>query len=119
MIQKWIISAAVSFMLRQLAKWQKSIDWAMVKADLKKRVEDLIPGEWMDAEIAAMAMALVDAAAAVLASSEELEKIINLVLANKFPEAWQALKDLILSQWVPSTPAEEKAMLCLKDCELV
>lgn len=116
MIQKWFVSMAISFVLRQLAKWQKEIDWAKVKADIAARIAALVPGEWMDQEIIDMAHAAIDAAASVLSASEELEKIIKLVVESKFEEAWQVLKDLILSQFVPSTPAEEKVMCVLKDC---
>jgi hypothetical protein len=119
MIQKWLISAGISFMLRQLAKWQKSIDWAKVKADLAARIAALVPGEFLDEEVVQIVMGMVDAAAAVLASSEELEKIIKLVLDQKFQEAWAMLRDLILGQWVPSSPAQEKALACIKDCEVL
>ena len=116
MIQKWFVSMAISFALRQLAKWQKAIDWAKVKEDLAVRIAALVPGEWMDQEVIDMAHAAIDAVAAVMASSEELEKIIKLVLESKFEEAWQVLKDLILGNFVPSTPAQEKVMCVLKDC---
>ena len=119
MIQKWLISAGISFMLRQLAKWQKGIDWAKVKADLAARVAALVPGEWMDQEVIDIMMGLVDAAASVLAASDELEKIVKLVMAQKFQEAWEALRDLILSQWTPKSAAEQKAMDCIKGCQVL
>lgn len=119
MIKKWLISAGISFMLRQLAKWNSSIDWAVIKADLAARIAALVPGEWMDEEVIGIVNGLVDAAAAVLASSEELEKIIKFVMESKFQEAWEMLRNLILGSWVPSSPAEMKVMECVKDCEIL
>jgi len=117
MIQKWLISVGISFMLRQLAKWNKSIDWAVIKADLAARIAALVPGEWMDDEVIAIMNSLVDAAAAVLASSDEIEKIIKLVIDSKFQEAWELLRNLILGSWVPSSPSDMKVMQCVRDCE--
>jgi len=117
MIQKWVIQMAISFVMRQLAKWGSSIDWAKVKADVEERVKALVPGEWFDSEAVAIVMALLDAAASVLSASAELEKIVKLAAEGKFPEAWAALRDLILGSWQPSSPAEKTAYACIKDCE--
>ena len=119
MIKNWVISMVISFIMRQLAKWQLQIDWAKVKADLQARVAALIRGEWLDAEAVELVGAMVDAASSVLAASEELEKIVKLLADQKFQEAWEALRALILGQWVPSSPVQEKAKKCIEACEVL
>ncbi len=119
MIKNWIISMGISFIMRQLAKWQMQIDWAKVKSDLQARIAALIPGEWLDAEAVELVGVLVDAAAAVLAASEDLEKIVKLLADQKFQEAWEALRALILGQWVPSSPSQEKVKKCIEACEVL
>lgn len=116
MIQKWVISMAITFMMRQLAKWQKGIDWPKVKADLAERVRALIPGEWLDAEAVSLMETLVDAAAAVLAANEVLEQIINLVVAGKYQDAWAILRDLLLKHLRPIA-GSQKLVSCIESCE--
>lgn len=117
MIKNWFIQMAISFAMRQIAKWQSQIDWAKVKADLAARVAALVPGEWLDSEAVSVCNAVIDAVAAALSATSDLEKIVKFLADQKFDEAWQALRDLILSVWVPSSPAELKVFACVKDCE--
>ena len=112
MIQKWLIGLGISFILRQLAKWQSGINWDLVKADLDKRIRDLIPGELFDDEAVAGMHALVDMVAAVLAAQSDIEKIISLAVDGKFAEAIEALKKLILDQFKPETE-QEKAIVTM------
>jgi len=117
MIKNWVIQMAISFVMRQLAKWQMNIDWAKVKADVAARVADIVPGTWFDAEAIAMAHAVIDAAAAALAATSDLEQIAKLVLDGKLNEAWQLLRKLILGNWAPATVAEQKVYACVEGCE--
>lgn len=119
MIQKWVISMAISFVMRQIGKWGTSIDWAKVKKDVADRIAALVPGEWFDAEATAAVLAFVDVAQKVLAATEDLQKIVQLVVENKIPEAWSALRQLILSAWDPASPAEQMAYSCVEACETV
>jgi hypothetical protein len=118
-MKAWIVQLAISFALRQLSKWQGKIDWNIVKADLAARVKDLVPGEFFDSEAVQMCLAVVDAVAAALSATEDLEKIIKFLVDQKFPEAWEALRDLILKVWQPVTPAEKKVYQCVEDCKSV
>lgn len=119
MVQNWIMGMVVSFVMRQLAKWGKSIDWAMVKADVDARVRALVPGEWLDDEAVQMAHALVDALAGVLGANAILEKIVMLLLDKKFQDAWSELRDLIMKYWKPTTEAEKKLMSYVEGLEVL
>lgn len=117
MLERWAISLAISFVMRQLAKFLESINWETVKVDLEKRIRDLVPGTWFDSEAVAAAMALVDAVAAVMSAQSEIEQILKHLADQKWQEAWEVLRDLILKQWQPQTSAEQKVMKFVSDNE--
>lgn len=114
MVQKWLISLAVSFVLKQLAKWQQGIKWDLVKADLEARLRALVPGEMFDDELVQALHALVDILASILAAQADLELIINLAVAGKFAEAVEALKDLVLKHFIPQSEVEKQVVKCIE-----
>jgi hypothetical protein len=42
-MQKWIISAVISFLVRQIGKYGEGLDWDKVKSDVHARIDDLAP----------------------------------------------------------------------------
>jgi len=119
MVKSWVIQMAISFVMRQLGKWQTGVDWAKVKADLTERIKALIPGEWFDSEVVAVCMAVVDAVAAALQATDALEKIVKLVVDGKIEEAWVLLRKLILGNWAPVSLAEQKVYASVDGCESI
>lgn len=101
MFEKYLISLVIGFVMRQLAKFVATVDWATVKIDAAVRIAAVVPGEWFDAEAVAVANALIDGVQAVLSSTAEWEKIINLLATSKFTEAGEALLELLAKQWKP------------------
>lgn len=101
MWDRLVLKLVVSFVMRQLEKFGTAIDWGKVKADLKPRIEALVPGVWFDAEAVAAVFAVVDAAARALSATHELQVIVDLLAAQKWSEALEALKTLLLSVWTP------------------
>jgi vacuolar-type H+-ATPase catalytic subunit A/Vma1 len=115
MLNKWLINLAISFLVRQLAKFGKSINWQKVKEDLKTRTEALVPGSWFDDEAVALVFTVVDAAATVLASVSEIEKVLQLVAQEKWEEAIQTVKELILRSWPAKAANAEVVVACLQE----
>lgn len=109
MVQRIVIGFVISFIIRQLEKFQDSIDWDKVKKDATERVKALVPGTWFDDEAAKLLELVIDAAKQVLNSSEELKKILNFLAAKKYYEALSSLKLLILSLWEHATDGREVA----------
>lgn len=99
MLQTWIINLAVTFIVRQIAKFGTAINWTSVKADLETRVRQLVPGDWFDSEAVAVAGCLVDAAAAVLADSARIDTVFRFASQQQWPEAITAFKNLIIANW--------------------
>jgi hypothetical protein len=115
MLNKWLINLAISFLVRQLAKFGKSINWQKVKEDLRIRTEALVPGSWFDDEAVALVYTVVDAAATVLASVSEIEKVMHLVAQEKWDEAIQTVKELILRSWPAKAANAEVVVACLQE----
>lgn len=113
MLERWLVSLVVSFVLRQLAKFRGEVDWAKVRADMNVRVKAIVPGSWFDDEACYIANALLDGVVAVLASSADLENILNLLAAGQWQAAYEALKDLLLRIWSPVGASAKKAQALL------
>jgi len=117
MIKQWLIQMAISFVMRQIAKWENKIDWAKVKADMAERVAALVPGSFFDSEAIAICNAVIDACAAAMGSSEALEQIVKFAVSEKFQEAWEALRKLILESWVPVSGPEQRVFAMVQNTE--
>lgn len=106
MLQKWVVSLVISFVLRQLAKYQDQIDWAKVKADFEKRAADLMPGFWFDDEVKALAGLVIDACQEVLSEGDQIEKLLKALALGEWDVALLALKELLLNAWKPKEGQE-------------
>ncbi len=113
-MEKWIVQAAIQFLVRQFAKFSATIDWDKVKADFGPRIAAIVPGAWFDLEAVAVFEALVDAAAAVLSNTADIKRLLELCATEQWDAAFEALKDLILSGWTPTTAPGRKLVAHLK-----
>ena len=105
MLNSWVISLVIAFVVRQISKYGKEIDWAKVKADAEIRIRALIPGEWFDDEAVMLVNAIIDRAAEVMLNAAAIEKIMTLAANGKWAEAFAELKKLLVDGWV-SVPAK-------------
>lgn len=111
--QKFLVDVVIAFLLRQLVKFQHSIDFAKFEADMIARLTAILPS-WLDADGEALVKALVAGAKAVIGNTAALENIFRLAAAEKWAEAIQAVKDLLIGAWVPTDAAGLKAVAILK-----
>lgn len=119
MVRSWVTGIVITFVMRQLSKWQTGIDWAKVRADLEERVRALVPGEVFDQAAVDLVMGILDAVQSVLSASKELERIVKLAVDGKYQEAWVILRQLILDQMKPATPVEAMVYKCVEDCDKI
>jgi hypothetical protein len=103
----WIITLALNFLMRQLERWGTNIDWVLFKADMKPRVEALVPGRIFDRAAVALVNELIDAVASVLSGSE-LQRVVDLLLQGKNAEALAAVVDLLKRIWGQSGVGSSK-----------
>lgn len=113
MLQKWAVGLAIKFVVRQLAKYGKAIDWAMVKKDFGDRVAAIVPGFFFDDEARGAVAAVLEACEDLMKSADAIEKILKLVADEKFSEAFEAVKQLLLAVWTPDSDAARTAHAAL------
>lgn len=99
MINQWLVTVVIAFVLRQLGKFQETIDWTKVKADLDQRTRDLVPGTWFDDEAVAVVDALLSKVQFVLSDTGDLTAILQKLAASDWTGAYSALKALVLASW--------------------
>ncbi len=109
MLEKWIVSIVISFVLRQVEKFKDQTDWVKVRADLETRVKDLVPGTWFDAEAVALVDMVLDKIQSVLGSTADLESLLRLIAAEDWAGALAFIKDLLLK----ALPLASKASLAV------
>lgn len=114
MLQNWIISLVISFVLRQIDKFKETIDWAKVRLDLDVRVRALVPGTFFDAEAVAIADWLLDSVIYVLSAQGHLQSVLTKLATSDWAGALAELKELLADLWSqvgphqPQTPAKLK-----------
>ena len=55
-----LLKLALLFIERQIIKFGQDLDWAKVKADVKTRIDDLVPGTYFDATAELIINVLID-----------------------------------------------------------
>ena len=96
-MQSWLISIVISFVLRQIEKFNNTIDWKKVEADLDEKIRAIIPGKWFDDEAVALVNIVLATIKAVLLEKDHLKEILVLISEQKFSAAAQLLIKLIKS----------------------
>lgn len=94
-MEKWIMSMAVSFVLRQIAKYGASTNWALVKKDLEERVRQLVQWSWLEDAAVAILDSAIDACAAATQQASDLQHIADALVAGDLLGAARALQVLL------------------------
>lgn len=105
----WIVNMVVAFVLRQVSKYAGSTDWEKVKADALARVAKVVPAALMPT-VTDVVDAVVDVVAAALADTEDLNKVVALVIAGDMAGAVTALVELIVNVVHPHSGAVVAAL---------
>jgi hypothetical protein len=113
-IQRYVVGLMINFAMRQYGKFLATIDWVKVKIDWEPGIRRFVPGTWLDNEAVGAAFAFLDAVAAVMAAQSDIEKILRYLTEENYQAAWEVIRDLILNQWEPKTPAEHMAYSVVK-----
>jgi len=99
MIAKWAVQYAILFLLTELTKAGKTINWSTVKAECDPYVRKCIPGTMFDDQAVSFADSIVDVAAKALQSREALDSILSLLGEQKWGAAFSQLQTLIAGSW--------------------
>lgn len=110
MLDKWIIQQAILFAVRQLGRFGRTTDWGLVLVDADKRIRDLIPGNWLDDEASEVLSSAITALRIALGKASDLEDLLTLVADQKWDEALDKARDLIVGSWTPVTTYDLRAV---------
>jgi hypothetical protein len=91
----FLIRLAITFVVRQLAKFGRDTDWEKVKVDLDQRVRKLVPGNFFDDAAVEIVFTAVDAIAEILTEEESWVKLLTLLAEGKTQEAVDLLIKLV------------------------
>lgn len=117
--QKWLVSAVISFVIRQLEQFGEDTDWDTVAGDLDKRVRDLIPGSWFDDKAAALCNSLLKACEEGLKHPKTVGSILDLLAEGKHSEAAERLKMYLMKAWKPADEKDQYARSLLENVKYV
>ena len=95
-MEKWVIAYVIGFVLRQLDKFQHEIDWSKVKADVDVRIRALVPGKMFGEEAVKLVNTILDETAFLMSEGPQLKAILDLLAAEKWSEAGQALLAMLM-----------------------
>lgn len=113
MLQQWALHMVIVFVVGRIAKFGSQIKWAMVHQDFHQWIDKMVPWTWLEEPLSAFADAVIDACAKAVADTVDLQKIIELASAKKWAEAAEALKDLVLAIYKPTSEDGQKLMALL------
>lgn len=113
-MQGWVISAVLSFLIRQIGKYGASLDWDKVKADAHKRIDDLLP-DWLEPAFESLADGILDAAKEALSKDSDLLAIAQAVADGDLPAACRLLLDLVKEVASPSADVAKAGLQTLLD----
>jgi hypothetical protein len=99
----WIVSAAVMFLLKEVAAWDSSANWADVKTKVDGAINDHLP-VFAQEGVDQVANTVVDCASAALADTADLQKCASDVLAGNTAQALADLEALLAKVVNPAQP---------------
>ena len=114
LLERWALQLVFAFVIRQLKKFGKEIDWALVKADAAARAAALCPIDWFDDEMARFAGFLVDGCEAAVKSTSDVQDVLDRLAGKDWAGALDELKDLVLKAWKPTDAGAQKAFAAVE-----
>lgn len=114
MWDKIVLNMVIGFVLRQLAKFGKTIDWAKVKADADVRVRQLVPGTWFDDEAVALVNGAIDAVVVALGAEGAWDKLLHALANQDWDGALTALRELLAKVWHPTAKTNARLVAALE-----
>lgn len=94
MFQKLIFEMALSFIIRQLVKYADSIDFDIVREDLRELVRKIIPGTLFDENAVQFVDTIIDGMVYLL-TNLELGGVLEAIKSKDLKLALSLLRDLL------------------------
>ncbi len=99
-MQKWVILAAIQFIVRQLAKFGQETDWDQVSRDFQARIQQILP-DWSEGPFLDLAEAVISGVKAALApaTEDDWQAILSAAAEGRWPEVVRAVQNLLAEVW--------------------
>ena len=83
----WLATMAITFAVRQLAKFGENTVWDKVKADADVRIRDLVPGEFFDEFAVAFLRKVLDLGKDMMVDKDNMARLLTMIAEGKLNEA--------------------------------
>ena len=126
-VERWLISALITFVLRQVKKFTNGVQWEKLIEDATNRVADLLPGEWLDREAKGYVETILYTAQHALSDERRLNNLLELLADESIDDkpdylaAAYLLKAYLLKSWAyveqgkeVSSPARQRAYAAIE-----
>lgn len=100
-LKGWVVEKVMGYVIRQLSKKAEGLPWENFRAEAEKFLRDLVPGDLFDAAVVSISDGVLALVEKCLGDEVALEKVAKLALDQKFEEAGEALKQLVIKHWDP------------------
>jgi len=94
MFQKLIFEVVLSFVIRQIAKYGDSVEWDLVREDIREYVRKIIPGDAFDETCVSLVDHILDGVE-YLIENIEFSGVLEAIKSKDLKLAIQILRDLI------------------------
>lgn len=94
-MEKWALTLVAKFALKQIQKYQKTINWDKVEADLEIRIRRLLPLPLLDDGVNYLMKLAINALRSALSDQNALQKLVSLLLDDKWSEALALVENII------------------------
>lgn len=98
MVERLVAKMMISFILSQIERFHDQIDWNMVEKEISEKVRELVPGGWFDDEAVKFVHIILVSFKTVLGQGNNIKPILELLALQKYDEAMNALKELLLGE---------------------
>ena len=97
MLERMALKMVIAFVVGRLEKFQTSVDWTKVKADIHSRIVGIMPNAYMNEGAILLVDTILDTLKSVLDHKDVVSHVIDLVTAQKFEDAALYLKDQVVA----------------------
>lgn len=97
MFHKIIVSAVVSFILRQLEQFGMNFDWRLFEQDLERRIRGLLPGSWFDDAAVELMHKCLEVVKSGLGDKDTMQRVLSALAHKDMLAAGEAIRELLMS----------------------
>ena len=103
-MQKMLLKFMIAFIMKQIEKLEKKIDWIALEKELDEHIRKFFPIKFLDEDLIFLASQIFKAIEHCLAQHDYLQKVVELVAQEKFDDALKAFEVMLKAELPPESP---------------